>query len=450
MTKRKKISSLFIFVSIVVIYYLAAKLGLALAFVHSSVSPVWPPTGFAMAAFYILGNRISLAIFLGAFTINLEALVIGNHTLGTSCVVASLIALGNTLEAFVGIYGLRLLIRDANPLHTTRGIRYFFLVGALLAPAVSATIGVVSLCVFSVAKWPIFFELWFTWFLGDMSGAVTVAPFLIGLYETNWQNRTIHFTTVLEALALFLCLFLVGGFIFLEWFSLDIQQYFLAYLAIPPVLWGVFRFRDIGAILPVIVILAIAVWGTINESGPFSKGSIPESLLLLETFTFVISLTALLISALRNSEASLLRTKEDLERRVQQRTIQLTKANKSLQQQIKQRDIAQQQLLDYKKLLEERIRERTKNLEIANKEIKAFAYIVSHDLQTPLVNIKGFAGELRYSVDDIHKIIHTVKKHCSEKHQKQLQKILDEDIPEALDFIEISVMAFWLNFITIG
>lgn len=440
MEKYKKIPALLTFISIATAYYLAAKLGLALAFVHSSVSPVWPPTGFAMAAFYVFGNRISFAIFLGAFTINFETLVVGNHALGTSCVVASLIALGNTLEAFVGIYGLRLLVRDANPLHSTRGVRYFFLIGALLAPAVSATIGVTSLCIFALAKWQIFSELWFTWFLGDMSGAVTVAPFLIGLYETNWQKRSIHFATILEAIAFFLCLFVVGGSIFLGWFSLNVQQYFLAYLAIPPVLWGAFRFRDVGAILAVIIILAIAVWGTINESGPFSKGSIPQSLLLLETFTFIISLTTLLISALRSTEASLLRTNESLEKRVQQRTAQLTKANKQLQQQIEERDIAQQELLRYKELLEERIQQRTKNLEIANKEIKTFVYMVSHDLQTPLINIKGFAGELHSSIEDIHKIIHTVKQHCSAEHQQQLQKNFNEDIPEALDFIETSVV----------
>lgn len=439
MEKSKKIPSPLIFISVTIAYYLAAKLGLALAFVHSSVSPVWPPTGFAMAAFYVFGNRISLAIFLGAFTISFETLVSGNHALGTSGVVASLIALGNTLEAFVGIYGLRLLVRNANPLHTTRGVRCFFLVGALLAPTVSATIGVMSLCIFALAKWQIFFELWFTWFLGDMSGAVTITPFLIGLYETNWQKRSVHFATILEAIAFFLCLFFVGGSIFLGWFSANVQQYFLAYLAIPPVLWGAFRFRNVGAILAVIIILTIAVWGTINESGPFSKGSIPQSLLLLGTFTFIISLTTLLVSALCNTEATLLRTNEDLEKRVQQRTEQLTKANKLLQQQIEERDIAQQELLNYKKLLEERIQQRTKNLEIANKEIKTFVYIVSHDLQTPLINIKGFAGELRSSVNDIHEIIHTIKKHCGAEHQHQLQEIFDNDIPEALDFIETSV-----------
>ncbi|BBM82024.1 MASE1 domain-containing protein [Candidatus Uabimicrobium amorphum] len=440
MSKHQKIPFSLAFISITVAYYLTAKFGLSLAFVHSSVSSVWPPTGFAIAALYIFGTRIWPAVFLGAFTINLETFLTGNYALGTSSIVAFFIALGNTFEAVVAIQGLRLFIGNSNPLHTTRGVRCFFVIGALFAPMLSATIGVTSLCIFAIAEWRIFFELWLTWFLGDVGGAATVAPLMICLSETKWKSTFIHTTKIIEIMAFFVCLFFVGGAIFLGRFPVEFQQYFLAYLSIPPVLWGVFRFKEVGAVLSVIVIVSFAVWGTINHNGPFSKGFVPESLLLLETFTFIISLTALLISALRNTEQNLMRTNEDLEKCVQQRTAELTKTNELLQRQIEERDIAQQELWKYKELLEERIRERTQNLEIANKEIKTFVYIVSHDLQTPLINIKGFAGELRYCIDDLREIIHTVKKHCSVEHQKKLQKIFSEDIPESLDFIETSVV----------
>src|SRR6266851_766491 len=45
--------------------------------------------------------------------------------------------------------------------------------------------------------------------------------------------------------------------------------------------------------------------------------------------------------------------------------------------------------------LEQRVRERTAALQEANDDIRRFAYIVSHDLRAPLVNLHGFAQELR-------------------------------------------------------
>jgi len=52
-------------------YFGAAKLGLSLAFIHANVSPVWPPTGVAIAAVLLLGYRIWPAILLGALLANL-------------------------------------------------------------------------------------------------------------------------------------------------------------------------------------------------------------------------------------------------------------------------------------------------------------------------------------------------------------------------------------------
>ena len=76
------------------IYFVLAKLGLQLASVNPSASPIWPPTGFALAAVLLYGPRAWPAIALGAFAAN--ATTAG--TLATSAVIA----LGNTLEAVVG------------------------------------------------------------------------------------------------------------------------------------------------------------------------------------------------------------------------------------------------------------------------------------------------------------------------------------------------------------
>src|SRR5215210_6996758 len=70
-------------------YFAAGKFGLSLASVHTNVSPVWPPTGIALAAVLLLGYRVWPGIFLGALLTNLFTPV--------SILAASGIAIGNTL-----------------------------------------------------------------------------------------------------------------------------------------------------------------------------------------------------------------------------------------------------------------------------------------------------------------------------------------------------------------
>ena len=89
---RRSLALLTLFVA----YLAAAKLGLSLAFVHPSATPIWPPTGIAIVGVLLLGARVPPLIFLAAFLINAI-------TAGTPA-TAAVIGLGNMLEASAGAY----------------------------------------------------------------------------------------------------------------------------------------------------------------------------------------------------------------------------------------------------------------------------------------------------------------------------------------------------------
>src|SRR5947207_741137 len=78
-------------VALVVAYLAAGKLGLALKVAHGVITPVWAPSGIAVAGLLLGGRRLWPAVALGAFLVNV--------TSGAGVVVAALIAVGNTLEA---------------------------------------------------------------------------------------------------------------------------------------------------------------------------------------------------------------------------------------------------------------------------------------------------------------------------------------------------------------
>src|SRR5437879_7606907 len=83
-------------VAIGVIYFVLAKGGLALASIHPSATPIWPPTGVALAAVLLWGYRTWPAIFMAA--------VIANATTAGSIATAIAIATATTLEAVVRAY----------------------------------------------------------------------------------------------------------------------------------------------------------------------------------------------------------------------------------------------------------------------------------------------------------------------------------------------------------
>src|SRR5262249_6798952 len=138
-------------------YFTLASFGLQLASINPSVTPIWPPTGLAIAAILLWGHRIAPAIFVGAFLVNQLAA----GSMSTSLAIA----LGNTLEAVIAGRLVRYWADGKQVFDTPIGIVKFALV-SLPATLVSATIGVSSLTLAGYAEATNFVSIWLTWWLG--------------------------------------------------------------------------------------------------------------------------------------------------------------------------------------------------------------------------------------------------------------------------------------------
>src|SRR5688572_20458969 len=86
-----------------ILYFAAARFGLLLALETTNASPVWPPSGIALAAALLMGRRVWPGILLGAFFSNLSVFALNFSQVSVPLVaVSAAIAVGNTLEALVG------------------------------------------------------------------------------------------------------------------------------------------------------------------------------------------------------------------------------------------------------------------------------------------------------------------------------------------------------------
>ena len=88
--------------------------------------------------------------------------------------------------------------------------------------------------------------------------------------------------------------------------------------------------------------------------------------------------------------------------------------------------------------LEDRVTERTADLTRANEEIQRFAYIVSHDLRSPLVNVMGFTAELESATGQLSQLVDRVEADAPQLLTDDARFAAREDLPEAIGFIRTS------------
>src|SRR5262249_291729 len=157
--------------ALAVFYFVLAKLGLMLAYVHPSATAVWPPAGFTLAAFLVFGYRVCPGIFFGAFFSNL--------TTAGSLVTSIGIGIGNTLEGLIGAVLVDRFANGRNAFDRVRDIFKFTVLSAIISTMVSATFGVTCLSLAGFANWTDYGTIWLTWWLGDLTGDLLVAPLLV-------------------------------------------------------------------------------------------------------------------------------------------------------------------------------------------------------------------------------------------------------------------------------
>lgn len=339
-----------------VIYILAGILGLQLAFLHPSATPVWPPSGISLAAFLLLGYQVWPAILVGA--------VIVNATTVWSLSAAFGIATGNVLEGLLGAYLINHYANGLGLFSRQRDTLMFVLLAALLSTTVSATFGVTSLALTGYADWAKYTEIWITWWLGDAGGALIVTPAIVLWlldHTIKWsRGQSIEFGITTFFLGL------VTWIVFQSPQAMTGPHYPLGFLTLSVLIWIAVRFEPRETATAILLTVGIAIWGTLRGSGPFTVSNPNESLLLLQAFMALITVTALGLSVSareqKHAELALNELNKTLERRIQDRTSTL----QSTVEQLKECDCLK----------------------------NAFVGIVSHELRTPVTSIKIFAQNL--------------------------------------------------------
>jgi len=279
---------------VAVLYAATGFLGLVAGQSPGLTSSVWPASGVAWVALWLLGGLALPGIWLGSFALVLLGLIqrIG-APVGTSFLLATAIATGATLQAQVGVWVVRRFGFSASPFARPGGVVVFVGLGALASCLINATIGVSAL---ALTSHPVehLDALWMTWWTAEAAGVVLVAPFVLSWMLPSRPRRIPgspgQVATQLGVLVL------VAAAVF-EGLVPGPAARLIHYLLLPLVLWSALRFRLRETMLGVAFVTVVAVHGTYAGLGPFADLALDPSLIMLQAFLGSLAVTALATSA---------------------------------------------------------------------------------------------------------------------------------------------------------
>lgn len=274
-----------VLVAIFALQFALGRVGLTFFSIDIGMPGFWPASGFGLAALVLFGPRAWPAIAAGAFFTHLTA---------TGNILAAIG--GGTGHALEALVGAALVDRFAGGVDVFRGgMRIFrFVLIAMTASAVGASLTVAGMLFTAQTAWPALPALLMPWWLGHVTGCLTIAPLVLLWARGGRPGRWLELA---EGALLLILLVWVSLVVFAGRFPSDIKTYPLEFLCVPFFLWAAFRTGRRGVAASLVVMAATAAWGTLHGFGPFIRQTLHESIVLLQAYTSVMSVMALVLAA---------------------------------------------------------------------------------------------------------------------------------------------------------
>ena len=237
--------------ALLALYFLGGLL-LQKSFLHyDHASLFWPPAGLALAAILILGFRFWPAIAMGAFLF----LRVGGAPFGFFMLAT---AAGNTLAAVGTAFLLKRLFKFENSLERLRDLAAYVLVAGVLGAALNAALSAAGLAGEHKISWPALLPNLLAWWMPNLLAVLVLTPVFVA-----WAAPSLWRWNFRQAVEAMICVVgLAAGALvsFSAWFVYGIHNFLLAYLPVPFLLWGAFRFGPRGAATGTLVVTGMAFY----------------------------------------------------------------------------------------------------------------------------------------------------------------------------------------------
>lgn len=359
-------------IGVAILYYLSARLGYLLAFENTTALPAWPPSGMAFALIILLGRSVWPGITIGSLIANIMAYW-HNKTLDAQAIIliSTTIALGNTAEAVLGNYMVTAWIRDSHPFRNARNTFRFLFVTMLMC-LLGAGIGLYGLYINHILPPADIMRQGFSWWIGNIVGILLFTPFILSIFRKH--KLRVSTEKGIEIGIFILCITSIGLLLQVDYLRPMLERA-IPFMVLPFLLWLAFRFDLMVAVSGVLLMSLMAIYVTVHKGGSFVLQDSYNSMMLLQIFIGVISISTIVLSAT-------VKEREEAQR-------QLKEFNINLEARVQERTSALNEEINIRKEAEEKIQRTNYELSKRNTELDNFVYSVSHDLRAPIASVLG-------------------------------------------------------------
>jgi signal transduction histidine kinase len=283
------IGSIGLTVAVGIVYFLSARLSLALLTKPEGVAVFWPAAGVSAGVLIALGSRARWPVVVGTMAATIGANLSGDRTLWS----AVLFALCNAGEAVLTAWLIGHHFGSDFRLSKLRNV-LGLAAAAIIGTAVSGIGGALTFKLFHSTTTPIF-TIWQHWFVSDGLGIITVAPLLIELGSASRDRPSLN--ELVEGALAVAALALVSGF------AIFLQSELLATVGpvavmFAPLLWLAARCQPVFAAAAAFIVSLSIVWTTTFGIGYFGGLSMNERVLAAQFSILLVTMGASVLAAL--------------------------------------------------------------------------------------------------------------------------------------------------------
>jgi PAS domain S-box-containing protein len=277
----------------VLAFIVTAQLAFKISLTGTDMPVLWLPAGVSLAAVLIFGTGIWPAFAIASFLTTFFFLY-PSHSLGAALIATAFTAAASTLSPLLGAALIRGAIGSQVPIEDIADIILPLAWGGAVSQALYAVIGLAGACLAGMAAWTNFISLWLNWWVANYAAVLVITPFILSWSSARRQIKLRHFVPVSVLIYSLVLLSSVLAFFPSLWLS--IPTYF-KYLNIPVILYATYRLGQRGATLSILIVSLVAVWGTLQNFGPFAVDTPENSLILMDIYLATIALTAFFVES---------------------------------------------------------------------------------------------------------------------------------------------------------